>query len=172
MAKQTKEDVSDHAEAAIAETPKKPTRNQIRISVLDKMDKILDLTEMGASIRQISVRLREQGYTGTSRSNVAKLLKKALDSQAKDVNLKAKHHVQIALNKMQRIELAHYTKLLNATDPDAIEKLSRALERVWKRQDALLGTHKPVKVRVDAREALAKLLGKTPEELPSGDSDS
>ncbi len=159
-------------EAAGSTSPDKLTRNQKKMGMTEKLDKILDLTEMGASIRQISKQLEGQGFSGTSRSNIGKLLKKALDAQAKEVNLKAKHHVQIALNKMQRIELAHFSRLLNATDADSIEKISRALDRVWKRQDALLGTHKPVKVQIDAREALAKLLGKAPEELPNGDSDS
>jgi hypothetical protein len=46
------------------------------------------------------------------------------------------------------------------------------MERIWKRRDSLLGLHKPTKVQVDTRETLAKLLGRSPEELPSGDLDS
>lgn len=153
-------------------TVEKPSINKKRYTTLQKKAKILDLTEGGASIRQISERLTSEGWTGCSRSNVGKLLKAALEDCADELKLKAKHYVTLELNKMRRAELAHFARFLNETDPDKIAKLSSALSPVWRRIDALLGLHKPVKIDLKPSEALAKLLGRNPEEFPSGDVES
>lgn len=162
------------------------------IEVVKRRIRVLELKEMGASIRQISQRLTDEALAefrtanpgvddpkaerkavrGCSPTRVQELLVEALEDLYRNQRLKTRHMVQLELNKMDRIELAHLSRLLKSTTPDSIEKLSRALERVWKRRDALLGLHKPLKVELDPRQTLAKLLGRSPEELPDGDPDA
>lgn len=140
--------------------------------LLVKRDKILDLATGGASIRQIAEHLAELGFEGVSRSRVHQLLVEALDDLHETQRMKTRHYLQLELGKLNRVELAHFNKLLKADDADHIEKLSRAMSRVWDRRDSLLGLRKPIEVKVDPRETLAKLIGVRPEDLPSGDADS
>lgn len=137
-----------------------------------KRNKIADLYDGGASIRQISAHLREQGMAGVGPTSVFNHLQESLEEEYSKLRLKARHMVQAELRKLQRVELAHFKRLCDATDADDIEKLSRAMERVWKRKDSLLGLHKPVKIDLGTNEHLAKILGRKPEELPSGDAES
>lgn len=187
MAKKAQKPNASSDAKAKSRTPKKK-----ELEIIYRRNKILDLRETGASIRQISEHLisdgaknlmdgdpdltiekaRAKARKGLSPTMVHEHLAAALEDLYKTQRLKTKHLVVIEINKMERVELAHFTRLLRETNPDSIEKLSRALERVWKRRDALLGLHKPLKIQIDPRETLAKLLGKSPEELPDGDSDA
>lgn len=142
------------------------------LEILRKRNKIMDLRENGATIRQIAEHLTLQGEKGCSPTRVFELLVEGLEDIYKTQRLKAKHLVQLEINKLDRIELAHFNKLLTATSADDVEKYSRAFERIWKRRDAMLGLHKPQRIEVSARDNLAKLLGRSPEEIPDGDSDS
>jgi hypothetical protein len=115
------------------------------LELIKRREKILDLREGGASIRQISEHLTAQGVEGCSPTRVHELLAEALDDMLKNQRLKTKQIVQLEINKLDRVELTVSPKLLKATDADSIEKLSRSMERVWKRRDALLGLTKPEK---------------------------
>lgn len=125
----------------------KPTKAQKTIGMQAKLDQILKFAIQGDSIRQISERMPEAGFTkGVSRANVGKLLKKALETSADRLTLKAKHHVTLELEKMREIERTHLRKLVNARNPDDINKLMSAISRIWTRRDALLGLNKPTKI--------------------------
>lgn len=146
----------------------KPGRNQLTITKQQKKDRILELTEMGASIRQISDRLTEAGWTGCSRSNVGKLLKESIDGAIEENQLKAAHYVELEIRKERRKELSLMANLLRLAEADAtllkddairgskhadaVDKYSRSLERVTKRIDSLLGLHKPVKVEATGKD--------------------
>ncbi len=152
--------------------------DQKELELIRKRNKILDLREMGASIRQIADQLAAQGEDGVSKTRVHELLVEALEDLLKTQRMKTRHYRQLEINKLDRAELAIFPKLLRAAESnlllnsDDIEKISRSLDRIWKRRDSLLGLNAPVKVDVNPREALAKLLGRNPEELPDGDADA
>ncbi|CAN5507832.1 hypothetical protein BH10ACI2_BH10ACI2_04200 [soil metagenome] len=168
MAKQSKADAAD-APGALNSAPLADlSPGQAKISKQQKMDKILDLTEGGASIRQISERLTELGWKGVSRSQVGLLLKKALEQGMAQIDLKAKHHIELALRKEGKKELALLPNYLRLLDEDrrciqetgksknyaAIKNYGEALERVTKRIDALLGNTKPAKVEVTGADGV------------------
>lgn len=115
------------------------------MSSFEKRNLILDLRENGASIRAISDHFATRGIAGGSVGNIHKHLVRALEDMLKNQRMKAKHIVQLELNKLDRVELAHFSRLLTSVEPDSIEKLSRALGVVWRRRDSLLGLNKPVK---------------------------
>ena len=142
------------------------------LGIEEKKNLILDMRERGASIRDISKHFQDNGIKGSALATIHKHLVNALEDMLTHRRMKVKHVVQLELNKIDRVESAHFRRLLTSVDADSIEKLSRAMERVWRRRDALLGLHKPLKVQIDPRETLAKLLGTKPEDLPNGDSDS
>lgn len=154
-----------------AETPKKTkstkkpkTEKQIEaaaasageIAKVKLRNRILALREGGATIRQISDRLTEDGEKDCAPTTVFNHLQAGLDELMTEYLLNTKQFVQLRLNQMYRVELAHYRRLCEATDADDIEKLSRAMDRVWKRMDDLIdqltGNSKngSVKVEVDA----------------------
>lgn len=157
---------------------KAPTKKELVI--LARQDRVIDLRAGGASIRQISEHLTaeflkdnpDKKPKGFSRGQVHNDLEAGLNRLHEKEHLKVKQMVQLELVKLDKLELAHFTKFQAASKPDDIEKLSRAFERIWKHRAALTGIYKPQKIELSARAALAKLLGKDPEELPNGDSDS
>ncbi len=153
-----------------------PTKKEL--DVIRRRNKVLDLRTNGASIRQISELLSAQGEEGCSPTRIHQLLVEALEDMHKHQRMKVRHYQQLELNKIDRAELAIFPRLLKVADmdtlvdADGIEKLSRSIDRLWKRRDALLGLHKPQEIKVDARETLARLLGRKPEDLPDGDPDA
>jgi hypothetical protein len=142
-----------------AKTEKKPAHapDPKELAIIRRRDKILDLRETGASIRQISAHLIAQGEEeGCSPSRVHEILVEGLEDLMKNQRLKTQHFVQLELNKLDRNELALLPNLLRLAEKDkesitnlgrpsyadAIEKYSRSIERIWKRRDTLLGLNK------------------------------
>ena len=187
------------AEKTEAGEPIDGTDAEKESDLIIKKNRILDLRVRGATIRQISIRLTEDGLTGVSKSNVQKLLRAALDDAISDNKMSATQLLQLELEKLDRQELAIFPNLLQIADldrqqlsriansrgtaktvadsfqrlgSDHVEKYSRAYERVLKLRVQLLGMAKPQKVDVDFRGRLAKLTGLSPEDLPDGSSDS
>jgi len=161
------------AEKTAAGEPVDGTDAEVDVDLIIKKNRILDLRVRGATIRQISQRLAEDGLTGVSKSNVQKLLRAALDDAINDNELSAKQLLQLELEKLDRQELALSPNLLQIADADRkilasinkgtvsgrsiqavlaklgsdhVEKYSRAYERVLKLRVQLLGMAKPVKV--------------------------
>ncbi|MGE3467698.1 MAG: hypothetical protein AB7J13_12275 [Pyrinomonadaceae bacterium] len=192
----------DEASLTADEKPRKkrpPRFTKKQLKRLQLRDKVLDLYEMGASIRQIAERLQSQGEKNCSRSTVHNLILEGLDDIRKNLTLRHEQLVQRELNKLDKMELALLPNVMRLAESDSefirngwkgdgipptgilkgvsrnadeIEKLTRAIDRIWKRRDSLLGLHKPLKVDIDPRKSLAKLLGRDPEEFPDGDPDS
>lgn len=198
------DDLASRRQEAIAEKteagePLDGTDAEVDIDLIIKKNRILDLRVRGATIRQISQRLSEDGMTGVSKSNVQKLLRAALDDAIADNKLSAKQLLQLELEKLDRQELALFPNLLQIADADRkllaklsngtadsrtiqsvisklgsdhVEKYSRSYERTLKLRLQLLGIAKPIKVDINPQHALAQLLGRKPEELPRGDLNS
>jgi hypothetical protein len=174
-------------------------RKPSKLSVVLKRQKILALHEQGATITQISQHLKDQGLSGVSRGMVHLHLSAILEEESTTLRLKARHFIQLELNKLSKQELSiagnavrlaeidteiikklstavkaddwlTAKNLIGALNADGVEKYSRSLERIWKRRDAIMGTHKPQKVELSARESLAKLLGKKAEDIPDVES--
>ncbi len=147
-----------------------------QLELLRRRERVLELFSHDISIRQIADHINadrvKNGEKPLAFQTIHNDLIAALDAEAEYTSIKRRHHIQLILKKLQRIEAAHIGKLLKATSADEFEKYTRGFQRIWERQDAVLGTHKPVKLEVDARQSLAKLLGKSPEELPNGDPES
>ncbi len=132
----------------------KHAANQADLNRLRRRMRILALREQGWTIRQISEELtKKEGEDGCGPTMIFNHLVAALDDLHKNYTLELKHNVQLQINKLEKIEAAHLQKLSNPkTKPDDVEKLSRSLERVWKRYDTLLGLAKPTKVEVTGNE--------------------
>lgn len=155
---------------------KRKTPSARQLEMFRRRERVLELREGGASIRQIAEHLNREAITNGMKTvtyqTVFNDLVAALEDLHENQRMKTKHLVQLQINKLDRLDLAHFSKLLAVQDADSFEKWTRGFERIWKRYDSLLGLHKPVKVELDPRQTLAKLLGRSPEELPNGDSES
>jgi hypothetical protein len=132
---------------------RKKAADEAEIHKYQLRNKIMDLREGGASIRSISEHLTSQGEKGCSRAMVFNHLEAGLDELRKEFTIKYKNFIQVRLNQMQRVELAHFKRLCNhELTPDDFEKLSRGLDRIWKRMDDLIDrltdNHKTTKVEV------------------------
>ncbi len=153
---------------------KRPPRfSKRQLKRLQLRDKVLDLYEMGASIRQIAERLQSQGEKNCSRGTVHNLILEGLDDIRKNLTLRQEQMVQRELNKLDKLELALLPNLMRLAESDSefirhgwkgeglppagilrgvsrnadeIDKLSRSIERIWKRRDGLLGLQKPLAV--------------------------
>lgn len=172
LAERRQEAIAEKAEAG---EPVAETDAEQDIDLIIKKNRILDLRVRGATIRQISQRLEEDGLTGVKKSNVQKLLRAALDDAIDDNKLSAQQLLQLELEKLDRQELALFPNLLQLADidrqqlgritqgrgnartvalalqklgSDHVEKYSRSLERVLKLRVQLLSLAKPVKVEV------------------------
>lgn len=156
----------------ITDPVKKLTTFQERLQRIARNKRIHELAIGGAVIRQISTQLTKAGWPGASRSNVSKVLKKCLQISEKDADLTINERRRLELEKLDQAELMHFTRFLRETNPTAAEKLSQIMDRIWRRRDNIEGLHKPIKVDIDPQKTLAKLLGRDPQELPSGDVES
>jgi hypothetical protein len=129
---------------------KTPTAKQLKI--LMRRDRVLDLREGGASIRQIAEHINrentEKGEKTVAFQTIFNDLVAVLDDLHKSQTLKTKHMVVLQLRKLERAELAHFGKFLKAGTADEAEKYSRAMERIWKRYDNLAGIARPEKVEL------------------------
>lgn len=112
---------------------------QEEILMYARRRRILAMREQGATIEQISEQLKASGEKGCSPASVQKHLVRALDDILKEYMLEAKHYAQLRLNQMQRVELSHLRRLCDtALTPDEFEKLSRGMDRIWKRMDTMI----------------------------------
>lgn len=147
-----------------------------QMKLQERRERVLELYSHDVTIRQIAEHLNKErvaaGEKPISFQTVHNDLIAALNAEAEYTAIKRRHHIQLILKKLQRIESTHIGKLLKATSADEFEKYTRGFDRIWSRYDAILGTRKPVKLDLDPRQSLAKLLGRSPEELPNGDSDA
>ncbi len=135
------------------EQRKKKAADAAEIRAYNLRNKILDLREGGATIRQISEHLTAQGEKGCAPTSVFNHLEAGLDHVRKEFTLKYKNFIQVRLNQMYRVELAHFKRLCDKDlAPDDFEKLSRGMDRIWKRMDDLIDrltdNHKTTKVEV------------------------
>ena len=105
-----------------------------------------ELARQGYTIRDIAARMTALGWKGVTRPNVFLILKKNLEIIANDAAFTIAQRKQLELNKIDQAELAHFARFLGETDPDAAEKLSRVIERIWKRRDMLEGRTQKVEV--------------------------
>lgn len=123
------------------------------IEIVRRRDKILDLKENGASIRQISDllirdRVRElivlnplmpenvaefEAAKGLSPTRIHQLLMEALDDLHKNQRLKVEQHVALELRKLERAELAIFGNMQRIGDLD--KNLLRALMDATKTHD-------------------------------------
>lgn len=175
MAAKTKKPQAGKLSGEKPATKRKPhdtTSNETKLATLALRDKILDGAALGMTVRQIAAKLTADGEKGCSRSSVHKHLSEGLEDIRKNLRLKHSHLIELELQKLQKVEAAHLQKLVNAREPDDINKLTQAISRIWQRRDAILGLHKPIKLDMKPNELLAKLLGRSPEEFPSGDVES
>lgn len=134
-------------------TRKKKAATDTELRTYNLRNKILDLREQGATIRQISETLITQGETGCGPTMIFNHLEAGLDHVRKEFTLKYKNFIQVRLNQMYRVELAHFKRMCDARiSPDDFEKLSRGMDRIWKRMDDLIDrltdNHKTTKVEV------------------------
>lgn len=122
--RKTKAEKADHA-ATQAELERYRIRN-----------KILSLREQGATIRQITEQMQAAGEKGCSQKSVQDHLVAALTDLHENYTLNVKHYAQLRLNQCYRVELAHFKRLCDPhLSPDDFEKLSRGMDRIWKRMD-------------------------------------
>lgn len=130
----------------------KLTKFQQKLQRIARNKKIHELAIVGAVVRQISTQLTKSGWTGAGKSNVAKVLKKALDVAAMDADLTAEQRKRLELDKIDQAELMHFGPFLKSSGADEAEKRSRIMERIWRRRDALLGLQKPLKTEISGPE--------------------
>lgn len=148
----TKKKTAAEAKAERTERKKKAA-DAAELAKYALRDKIMDLRIGGASIRQISDHLKAQGLEGVCPSSIFNHLEAGLDHIREKFTLKYKNYIQIRLDQMYRVELSHFKRLCDTTlSPDDFEKLSRGMDRIWKRMDDLIDrltdNHKTTKVEV------------------------
>lgn len=118
---------------------KRHAADQADTERLRKRQKILNLREQGATIRQISEQMIANGETGCSPKSVFDHLVAALNDLTEKYTLNVKQFAQIRLNQMYRVELSHYKRLCDHDlSADNFEKLSRGMDRIWKRMDSFI----------------------------------
>lgn len=146
------------------------------VEKMEKIDKILELKRGGATFRQISEHMTGLGYKGCSRSQVCNLFKEGMDMARDHLGIEFGHWRELELDRLETRELALSGNLLRIADLDSqklkaiqearrandwdklaaildtgfhsdhVEKYERALDRISRRRDSLLGLSKPQKV--------------------------
>jgi hypothetical protein len=125
--------------------------------------KVLELRKSGASFRTIADHLAAQGVEGCSLTQVHKDYKRAMKDLS-EVEMKlAKENRQLELHRLDALWLAHWAAGLRGDIASGWLLLA-----IHRRRCELEGYDAPKQhdVKVNAREALAALLGVPEEKLP------
>ena len=143
---------------------KTPTKKQLEM--LERQNEVLDLFMSGLSVRAISAYQTSQGVSGSSVGNVFADIEAALKNARQNLRLKAENLLELELKRLDKMSTAVYTRAIRKGHPSDIESMLS----IMRQRDKYLQISKSEKTKNSAAEALAKLLGKSPEEFPSADA--
>lgn len=150
----------------------RPTPEE-EIVIGERRELVVDLRKKGASIRQIAKLLKQRGFEHHSIGTVYADLEAELAERAKRRLKKTDSLAALELEKIDNWEFAISTMLeKEGVYPEIKIAVVNSLIRVQNQRDKFERITKPVEIKINASEALAKLLGKRPEDFPSNESSS
>lgn len=145
----------------------RPTPEE-EIVIGERRELVVDLRKKGASIRQIAKLLKQRGFEHHSIGTVHADLEAELAERAKRRLNKTDSLAALELEKLDNWEFAISPLLEQAgVYPEVKIAVVRALALVQNQRDKFERITKPVEIKINASEALAKLLGRKPEDFPS-----
>lgn len=139
------------------------------IKIGDRRALVLEYRRMGASIRQISTLIKDRGYKEYSPATIHEDLKVELDAARATRLEKAEHLIEMELAKLEDYELHIYPLFKKQYTAEDTARLLDSLLKLQNQRDKFLSISKREKSKVNAREALAKLMGVDPDRLPKSD---
>lgn len=151
----------------------RPTAQE-KAEIAQRRKLAIQLSLSGASIRQISSQLIASGIKSASPATICADLQEIFKEASKEVISDGSTLIQIELEKINNWEvqlnvlLQELTqgKMFTKDKVEDITKIINTLKTVQNQRDRFLALSKREKSKIDAREALAKLMGVNPEQLP------
>jgi hypothetical protein len=129
---------------------------------LNRQFEVLDLYDSGLSVRRIAAHLEKTGEKHCSIGTVFSDIQEALKFGREKLRLRGENLLESQLRILDKMQTAVYPRAVRRGYPADISSMLD----IMRQRDKMLNISKSEKSKTSAREALAKLLGKSPEELP------
>jgi|GEM_PF-4404052 len=146
------------------------TRPTLReeIAILERQDLVFELYKSGASIRKISDHLASKGYENVSKTTVHRDLLQCIARMRETLEISARDEAAAALATLSDLQMAFYVPATRDRNVDA----GKLVIQILRERDRIVQYSKAQQADTDAKQALAKLLGVDPEEIPDGSDDA